>query len=235
MLTLLAIAQAFALELGPSLDGAVAVGAAEVEVPAQDTGGAWGSCSDQSLRDGVQLPALPFFYSRIAPNDAWGTPTLVDLVIAAGRHMSWTMPKASPFAVGDLSRRFGGPSVGHISHRGGVDADIGLYRQGGFQARNQFLDLAPSQVDLAATWELMRFFLDSGMVDFILLDRAHIVRIKAFTLSQGLLTHEEAARVFPVEGSREAWQTTGIVRHAAHHRDHMHVRVLCADGTRAGF
>jgi hypothetical protein len=192
------------------------------------------TCTDQWLKDGVQLPDAPAFYSRITPTGAWGSTTLVGLLQDAGRHMRWAMPKVSPFAVGDLSRQGGGPIAGHISHRGGVDADVGIYKTGGVQAARQFLNFAPAELDLAATWELMRFMLASGKVDFILLDRAHIARLKTWTLAQGLLGAEEAARIFPAEGSRDVWMRTGIVRHAAHHADHLHVRVLCSDGTRAG-
>ena len=204
-----------------------------VAAPAASTPGVR-TCTDQWLRDGVQLPDAPSFYSRITPAGAWGTPTMVGLLQDAGRHMRWAMPSVSPFAVGDLSRPGGGPMSGHISHRGGVDADVGIYKSGGVQATRQFLNFAPAELDLPATWELMRFMLSSGKVDFILLDRAHIARIKAWTLAQGHLSAAEAERIFPPEGSRDVWARTGIVRHAAHHADHLHVRVLCADGTRSG-
>ncbi len=231
-------APARAAEVGPSLDGqlppapARTTSAAATTPPASRPGGA---CSDQRLAEGVQLPDLPFFYSRIVPTAAYGSRTMVQLIQDAGRHMSWAMPQAAPFAVGDISRPGGGPISGHVSHRGGVDVDIGIYKEGGQQAKHQFLKFAPSQLDVAATWELIRFFLDSGKVDFILLDRGHIARIKAWTLQQGLLDTNEAARIFPPEGSRETWLHTGIVRHVPHHADHIHVRVLCEDGARAGF
>lgn len=195
-------------------------------------------CSDQSLSGGVQLPDLPFFYSRVAPDAAYGTPELIDLVVEAGRHMSWAMPNASPFTVGDISRRGGGSLSGHLSHRGGVDADIGLYKKspkGPFQAPNMFLDLSSSDIDLEATWLLIDTFLDSGMVDVILLDRAHIAALRAYTLKAGLLSEDEADRIFVTEGSRDAWTRIGTIRHAPSHRDHMHVRSLCGDGTRPGW
>ncbi len=232
LLSLLAIAAAFAAEIGPSLEGNLVVASPE---PAQDVAdtGAFGGCSAQALHGGEQLPELPYFYSRIAPGSSYGSTTMIDLLVDAGRHMSWAMPKASPFAVGDISRPAGGPLSGHRSHRGGIDADVGIYKTGGFQAQRQFVGVAPSELDIAATWELMRFMLDSGKVEFILLDRAHIATIKAWTLKQGLLSEDDVARIFPVEGSRDSWLRTGIVRHAPHHGDHMHVRVLCGDGTRA--
>ena len=207
---------------------------AEVAARAVDTG-IWTGCSDQALTEGVQLPDLPFFYHRIAPDNSWGTQTLVDLVVEAGRHMSEAAPKASPFAVGDLSRRFGGYNAGHRSHRGGVDADIGLYALGGLQRPNQFTVLAPSQLDMPTTWEMIRFFLDSGRVDFILLDRSLIAALSNWTVRQGILTQEEANGIFLVNPGADDWSRTGVLRHAPGHRHHLHLRALCPDGTRPGY
>lgn len=222
---------ALAAELGPSLDGAPRL---DVAARPADTG-AWTGCSDQALTDGVLLPDLPFFYNRIAPDNAWGTQALVDLIVEAGRHMSEAAPKASPFTVGDLSHKFGGYNAGHRSHRGGVDADIGLYALGGVQRPNQFTELAPSQLDMATTWEMVRFFLGSGRVDYILLDRSLIAALSRWTVAEGILTQEEAAGIFLVNPVGDDWSRTGVVRHAPGHRHHLHVRALCADGTRPGY
>jgi murein endopeptidase len=219
---------AFAAEFGPALEGEwVAVD----EAPAADT--ASFGCSDQYLQDGVTLPDLPLFYSRAQPDGEYGTQEMIDLLVEAGRHMSWLMPGASPFVVGDISRKGGGYLAGHITHRGGIDADVGIYKKGAWQAKRSFTTLAPSELDVEATWALIQTFLDSGRIDFILLDRAHIARLRAYTLQAGLLTPEEADRVLPADG-RGAWSDVGVLRHAPHHQDHMHVRVLCGDGTRAG-
>lgn len=207
---------------------------ADVAARPADTG-VWTGCSDQALAEGVRLPDLPFFYHRIAPDNTWGTQTLVDLVVDAGRHMSEAAPKASPFTVGDLSHRFGGYNAGHRSHRGGVDADIGLYALGGLQRPNQFTELAPSQLDMPATWEMIRFFLDSGRVDYILLDRSLIAAVSSWTVGQGILSQEEANGLFLVNPVGDDWSRTGVVRHAPGHRHHLHVRALCPDGTRPGY
>jgi murein endopeptidase len=219
---------ASAAEYGPALEGEIL---ATESSAATDTG--YGSgCSDQFLENGVQLPDLPLFYHREQPNTEWGTAEMIDLIIEAGRHMSWVMPQASPFVVGDISSERGGYAAGHISHRGGVDADIGIYRTGGWQNTRSFTRLAPSELDVAATWMLMSTFLASGNVDFILIDRGHIAKLRAYVLANGLLTPEEAARIFAPEG--HGWESTGTIRHAPNHQDHMHVRVLCSDGTRSG-
>lgn len=217
-------------EYGPMLEGSV-VG---IESMAVEDTGSFG-CSDQALRGGVQLPDLPFFYTRITPDAAFGTPELVDLVVEVGRHMSWAMPNASPFTVGDISHRSGGAIYGHQSHRGGVDADIGIYRKGPkgpVQAANQFMDFPTAELDVEATWLLIDTLLDSGMVEYILLDRSHIATLRTYVLRAGLLSVAEAAGIFAPEN---AWERIGVIRHAPSHRDHLHVRVLCGDGTRAGW
>ena len=231
-LLLTTVLTAFAAEYGPALEGEILVTDVATTDTASDTGGA-GSCSDQYLQDGVQLPELPLFYVRAQPTNNWGSQNMVDLLVAAGRHMSWLLPTASPFVVGDISRPRGGYLAGHLSHRGGIDADVGIYKKGGWQHPRGFTTLSSSELDLEATWALISTMLATGNVDFILLDRSHINRLRSYTLSAGLLTDEEAARIFPVEGSRAVWASTGILRHAAHHQDHIHVRVLCDDGTRA--
>jgi murein endopeptidase len=221
---------AFAAEYGPSLEGQWT---AADSGPVEDTAGT--GCSDQYLQNGVQLPDLPLFYVRMTPDEEWGTPEMVNTIVDAARHMSWVMPTASRIVIGNISRHGGGFLSGHVSHRGGVDADIGIYAKGGKQPAHSFQTLAPSQLDVEATWMLMSTFLNSGQVDFILIDRGHIAVLRAYTIKSGLLTQEEADRIFPAEGSRDGWANTGIVRHAPNHQNHMHVRVLCGDGTRAGY
>lgn len=220
---------ALAAEYGPALEDEVLA----TEMSAVDDTGAGASCSDQSLQDGVQLPDLPLFYVRAQPNHSWGSAEMIDLIVEAGRHMSWLLPQASPFVVGDISSKHGGYLAGHLSHRGGIDTDVGIYRKGGWQHARGFTRLAPSELDLEANWTLISTMLSTGKVDFILLDRGHISRLRAYVLSAGLLTDEEAARIFPAEGSRGVWANTGVLRHAPHHEDHIHVRVLCGDGKRA--
>lgn len=222
----------FAAEYGPALEGDWIATEAPSVADTADTGER-GGCSDQYLQDGVQLPELPLFYVRAQPAAAWGSQDMIDLVVDTGRHMSWLLPSASPFVVGDISTRRGGYLAGHISHRGGIDVDVGIYKKGGWQHSRGFTTLAPSEFDLEANWAMISTMLNTGKVDFILLDRSHIKRLHTYVLSAGLLTEEEAALIFPVEGTRHAWARTGVLRHAPHHADHIHVRVLCSDGRKA--
>ena len=228
-LAILTAMAALAAEYGPSLEGELL---ATETSPVDDTAARMG-CSDQYLQDGLHLPDLPLFYVRAQPDASWGSTEMIDLLVDAGRHMSWLLPQASPFVVGDIASHRGGYLAGHLSHRGGIDADVGIYKKGAWQASRGFTHLAPSELDVEATWTLITTMFGTNNVDFILLDRKHIDRLHAYVLRAGLLTQEEAARIFPVEGTRAVWENTGILRHAPHHEDHLHVRVLCSDGTRA--
>ncbi len=220
---------AHAAEFGPSLEGEVAPEADGIEAREDGDTGAVG-CSDQYLTDGVQLPDLPLFFTRQAPDAEWGTTEMIDAIVSATRHMRWLMPEASPVTIGDISHQRGGYQSGHMSHRGGIDADVGIYSTGAKQNLRGF-DTLGSNFDVVANWALISAFLDTGNIDFILLDRAHIARLRAYTLRVGLLTEAEVEDVFPSDP--HPWDRTGIVRHATNHDNHLHVRVLCSDGSRA--
>ncbi|MSP55556.1 MAG: hypothetical protein EXR69_08135 [Myxococcales bacterium] len=215
-------------EFGPSLEGEVVL--AEAEADLADTGVA--GCADQYLDDGVQLPDLPLFFRRNTPDAEWGTGEMIEVIVSASRHMRWLMPESSPINIGDISRERGGFLSGHLSHRGGVDADVGIYATGAMQdPRGGFQSLG-SNFDVVANWALVSALLDTGAVEFILLDRAHITRLRTYTTQAGLLTEAEAEEVFPTDA--HSWTLTGYVRHAPSHDNHLHVRVLCSDGSHSG-
>lgn len=218
-------------EFGPSLEGAVVPAEADGYTPegGSDTGSV--GCSDQYLENGVQLPDLPLFLTRQVPDAEWGSSEMIDAIVSATRHMRWLMPDASPVTIGDISHQRGGFHSGHLSHRGGIDADVGIYSTGGKQNLRGF-DTLGNNFDVVANWALISAFLDTGNIDFILLDQAHIARLRAYTTKAGLLTVAEAEEIFPTEA--HPWDRTGIVRHAPRHDNHLHVRVLCSDGSRSG-
>lgn len=226
-LLLFSLAKAGELRTSVEFDGAAPAVGSEGRGE-WDTGAV--GCSDQGLIAGVQLPDLPLFYTRHNPGSAWGSAVMVDAIVSVSRHMRWLIPDGSAIGIGDIARESGGTLSGHLTHRGGVDADIGIYSTGAKQNSRGFDSPGP-KFDVVANWALVSAFLDTGTIEFILLDRAHIARLQAYTLRMGLLTADEVASIFPT-GARP-WEHTGIVRHAANHDNHLHVRVLCADGSRA--
>ena len=226
-LLLITLFSAFAAEYGPTIEGDFVVAESTESADSGVVG-----CSDQVLHDGIQLPDLPLFFTRTLPDHAWGNREMIELLVDSARHMRWLMPDAAPITIGEISRQRGGELPGHKTHRGGIDADVGIYLSGGRQTPRMFANPGPGEFDLEANWALISAMLDTGRVDMILLDHAHIARLKAYTLAAGLLTEEEAAQVF-LGDSRSNYRATGVIRHAPSHEDHLHVRVLCPDGSRA--
>jgi uncharacterized protein YgiM (DUF1202 family) len=80
----------------------------------------------------VKLPASgPGFVRRCGannPDHAWGTPELVNGLIAAAEAWAAARPDYPAVRVGDLSLPQGGVFEGHVTHRGGLDADLFLLR-----------------------------------------------------------------------------------------------------------
>lgn len=197
----------------------------------KDTGAAEG-CTDQVLIRGVPMPINPDLYTLMNPDTAWGTAQLVDIVIETSFLMKTSFPSASPLVVGDLSTQRGGYLPPHKTHRGGIDVDLGLYRLGGVQPKG-ILPFPAAELDMETNFELISVLLASDAIDLILLDRVHIARLRAWAIAEERLSVEEAYRWFPVPGSRAERQDTGVVRHVSGHDGHIHVRILCPDGSRA--
>jgi hypothetical protein len=185
------------------------------------------SCEEVYPFQLVQLPERPGLYRLAQPNHAWGTAALVAAIEQASARVAIEFPEADPLYVGDLSSQKGGPLPPHITHGDGRSADIGLYADGGEQPRASFGVLEPHELDFELTWTLIDTFLSTGQVEHILLDQTLIDALHDWLTETGRLEAQEAARIFPPEGTERLWAMTGILRSAANHRDHMHVRFRC--------
>ncbi len=213
----LAVPAARAETVGPFLDDVLDTGFVDEE-PAP--------CSTTTLRDGVQLPPAPGLYKRWHPDREWGTPTMIEVLTTVAERMAWLAPDADPIVIGDISARGGGYLAGHRSHRGGIDADIGIYWGDGRQYQQGFIPVRPDQLDARTNWLLIRALFDTGQVERILLDRSLIRVIRDWTVESGTLTPAEARAIFPPPGEY-VWNETGVVHHVDGHKHHMHVRLRC--------
>jgi murein endopeptidase len=171
----------------------------------------------------VRLPAAPGLLDRWDAERSHGTRLTVDTLLQATRALAWRHPTWDPVTIGDLSNAGGGPMFGHSTHDEGLDADLGLFVQGGVQP-DGFADVSPEALDPEATWALIASLLATGNVQFILLDQGHIDVLRAHLIAQG---HDVEAidRVFVPRSTRLTAARRGIVRHAPNHRSHLHVRV----------
>jgi penicillin-insensitive murein endopeptidase len=225
-------ATALAGGFGPFLEDDAALhetGELPTESLEEDTG--FGACQIGALKTGVQLREMEGLVTLWNADRAWGTPQLVEAIERAAEEVRWLVPDADPLVVGDMSTERGGYFAGHKSHREGLDADIGIFSGHARQTR-AFNDLDASTFDVASNWILIRSLLKTGLVERILLDQSLIELLRDYLAETGELTPEEIEQVFP-RTPQERWNRDGIlhqgvVHHAASHRNHLHLRVLCA-------
>lgn len=198
----------------------------------EDTGLPGQECAMLSLPDGVQLPESPELYTIWNRSNAWGTPRMVDTLEQVAEEMAWRFPHADPFVVGDLSRRGGGWMRGHRSHRGGLDADLGIYTQGAHQHQGGLRTVPASQMDLDANLAFVLALFDTGNVERILLDWRLIRALRRHAIDSGAMTEAEARAIFLLPGDSlgtSPWNLEGVVHHVPGHHHHFHVRVYCGD------
>jgi len=223
MLLTTTLLSAWAQPMGPWLDTALPT---LIDEPVEIVG----ACPKTHLSRGVQLQPAPELYTIWFPERAWGRPEAMEVIAQTAEQLAWLLPEADPIVIGDISTQFGGELQGHVSHRAGVDIDIGVFWEGGQTLKGDHPNPSPDRLDLEANWLLIRSLLDTGLIERILLDQRNILRIKAYTIESGELTPDEADRIFPDPESRDR-SATGVVHHAPRHLEHFHVRTLCWAGS----
>jgi LysM repeat protein len=166
-----------------------------------------------------RFPSRPWTHVK-RPNLAWGTPRTIELLDHALRryHERVGGPKVN---VGDISRRHGGRIDGHVSHRRGVDVDLGLVLAGEHAGQTRFVDAGPGSLDVARTWALVESLLESGEVRYIFLDHEVQGRLYEYARSHGV-SERKLDEYF--QYPRGPGRNHGIVRHWKGHRNHLHVR-----------
>ena len=185
------------------------------------------ACDDAFPYALAQVPLDGDLLRVFQPWRSFGTPTLVDALVEASGQLAAAYPDADPVFIGDLSTHKGGALPPHRWHHDGRSADIGLFAHDGVQPVHGFEPVWSKNLDVEKTWALIDALLTSGQIEHILLDQAHIRRIKAYLVEHDMMSTEELQRTFPPVNTPRIWAMHGIVRHAAKHGDHMHVRVLC--------
>jgi penicillin-insensitive murein endopeptidase len=125
----------------------------------------------------------------------------------------------------DASAEHGGPLHGHHSHQSGRDIDLAYFREG-------CRDTCPHHradartLDADRQWALLAAWLRAGVVEYVFIDHE---------LQEPLLEAARRDGATPAELSRwfqwphPSERRVGIIRHASGHRDHLHVRFVCAE------
>ncbi len=174
------------------------------------------------LTDGARLPDSPLYTLR-TPDTAYGSTHAMQVVqhaIAAFRHETGYPGEV---LVCSLSKKRGGRFPPHKSHRSGRDVDIGLVAFPGFP-QGEGTKARGGKVDWAATWLLMRHFLETEQVTYIFL--SYHLQPALHEAAQALgATDEELERW--IQWPRPRGKTSALIRHARGHTGHFHVRIKC--------
>ncbi|MCA9694203.1 MAG: penicillin-insensitive murein endopeptidase [Myxococcales bacterium] len=123
--------------------------------------------------------------------------------------------------VGDISRRGGGELKGHLSHRRGVDVDVGVIMKGAAAHQKKFAPPTAATLDVARTWKLVKAFVDTDEVRAIFLDYNVQRALYTYARAQGV-SEDTLDEIFQYPRGRG--RPHGLVRHWRGHRGHLHVR-----------
>jgi hypothetical protein len=199
---------------GPAIPETFDVPAGGVSVGRPDRG---------KLERGVQLPPSEL-YSRGYPGGLYGSSQTIEVVQRAMAHFRHDTGYEGEIVIGAISRQRGRRFPPHVSHQSGRDIDIRLPLLPGVPAHH---DPNPDEIDWAATWGLVRAFVDTERVSIIFLDVDLQRRLYEAARVMGE-SHESLREVI----SWPSWKNKRrpIVRHAKGHDGHLHVRVGCAPG-----
>lgn len=164
------------------------------------------------------------------PHRAFGTETTIAHVQNALAAVRRSFPELHDIAIGDLSAEHGGPISDHRSHQSGRDIDIGLLfttKPAGYPA--SFVVGTEETLHAAANWALLSALADTSALDggasMIFLDYEVQGVLYRWAQAEGI-DAEVLEKVFQYPRGKRA--SVGLVRHAANHADHFHVRFACA-------
>jgi hypothetical protein len=179
---------------------------------------------------GAHLPTLvdaPGIYRRSDDSVSHGSPLLLEAIGTVARHMRALWPEADPLVVGRLNQP-GGKRNEHLMHQDGLDADIGIYTGHGKQ-QSFGVQATPATLDAEKTWDLVRSFLSTDKVQWILLDQTLIDTLAHWTVAHGELDAVSAERTFPRRGGWISFEVGATVIHVDGHKNHIHVHMKCDD------
>ena len=189
-----------------------------------------GKPQEGTLLKAEQLPAGPGYYRR-RPRRAYGTNQTITYLLEVIRAVRKRHRGLHDLAIGDISRKDGGPLKGHSSHQSGRDVDIGLYFHTyprplprGFVSERH----PQHKLHLPATWSLIEAVAGrdrtSSRAEFVFLDHAVQKRVYEWARGKGK-SKKQLSWMFQYPAS--ATKPVGLVRHEPHHKDHLHVRFKC--------
>lgn len=182
-----------------------------------------GTAANGRLVNGEQLPRHAAYTVR-SPRRAWGTNDTISYLMAGYDHVKRVFPNIPRIAIHDLSNERGGPFPPHRSHQSGRDADIGYYHTGCTSTDCQYRAIRASELVPRYQWELFKFWIDQGTVDYLFVDYTLQEPLYDYAKSIGV-SSRDLDRIFQYPRGRHS--RAGVIRHEPGHRTHFHVRFAC--------
>lgn len=185
-----------------------------------------GKAAKGKLVDGRILPVKGSGYLRKNDKAPYGTDETVAMILWACDKMTRLYPGTAPLVVGDLSARRGGRLKPHASHQAGRDVDLGYYFLDNKNIHG-FKTATPDNLDAEKTWALISLLLATGQVKYLFIDKSLHRKLHDHALDMGWEA-EELQTLFEAPVGKA--KRSGVIRHVAGHKHHIHVRFRCDDG-----
>jgi hypothetical protein len=168
-----------------------------------------------ALVNGMLLPNSEH-WEVVNGKRGYGTAETISSLLKAFRAFYAEHPDAKTLKIGDLSPSMGGYIRPHRSHQTGQDVDIGdLYSDDS----GWYTKATRDNLDRKLTWSLLCQVLRAGPVRFVFVDRSiqPLLREHAETIGEdATLLTQLFEGIHPIDD--------GVIRHAAGHSTHFHVR-----------
>ncbi len=172
------------------------------------------------LINGVQLPGGEGWRRKMLPS-SYGTTHAVINLVAALQQFHRISGYGRDLLLGSMSRRHGGPLLGHLSHQTGRDVDIRLPLS---EQNPPWFPIKPWRVDYKALWTLISVLAETGEISIIFLDYDLQKQLYQAAAKQGV-SEQERRRL--IQWPRGNAAHSGLVRHSKGHTAHIHVRFRC--------
>jgi hypothetical protein len=182
------------------------------------------------LEHALRLPPSPDYLIRCPAHAHASSTTAHELMQALSGFRNHTGYRGE-LVVGDLSQAGGGHYGPHRSHQSGRDVDLwlpisgGQYRRGCVRCGTDLCRPDASEVDWRATWQLVQALAARGTTQDIFLAWELQPKLRQAAQALGVPEPElEQSIQHPVHGRAT------LVKHAAGHTHHLHVRFRCPPG-----
>ncbi len=184
-----------------------------------------GAVTSGSLDNACQLPVSGPGY-RSTNKNGFGTDETIALLQRAGQQLNQQFQGTTPLIIGGISKPEGGFYPPHKSHQSGRDVDIGypLTIRGGAK---HFVPTDSGNIDTERLWAVLEALLTTGKLSFVFMDYELQSLLYDDLLAVGY-REEQLEPLFQYPAGPAV--PRGLIRHAAGHADHFHVRFRCPDG-----